>query len=325
MLAAPFVSLAVGWAGLAFWIDGPSSRPLAGLLAGGFLATVAGIFRLDWSLPRRLLFLGVSWLVVLGWWLSIAPRQDRDWQVDVARLSSVTREGDDIVAIHNVRDFAYGAEPDDVEHWEDRTYDLATVRGVDLFVSYWGPTLMAHTIMSWVFEDGRHLAISIETRKEKRETYSAVHGFFRQFELYYVVADERDVVRLRTNYRGEQVFLYRLRASRAQARAMLRSYLEEIDHLTRSAEWYNAFRHNCTTTIRRHAQQAGVYNPWNWRILLNGRGDELLYARGLIDTSLPFAEVRPRSDITAKARAAEDDPAFSRRIREGLLPRPPAE
>jgi hypothetical protein len=130
------------------------------------------------------------------------------------------------------------------------------------------------------------------------------------------------VVRLRTNDRGEQVFLYRLRASPTRARAALESYLEEVNHLSRTPEWYNAFTHNCTTTIRGHVQDAGVRNPWNWRILANGKGDELLYSRADINTSLPFAEVRARSDITAKAKAADRDPEFSARIREGLLPRP---
>ena len=317
----PFLILALGWAGLALWFDGPSSRALAGVLAGGFFVTAVGILALIRPLRRGLVLLGALWLLVLGWWLHIPPRNDRDWQPDVARLPSMTRDGD-LVALHDVRDFDYRSETDFTEHWEDRTYDLSRVRGVDMFVSYWGPTLIAHTIMSWEFDDGRHLAISIETRKEKGETYSALRGFFRQYELYYVVADERDVVRLRTNDRGEEVFLYRLRASAAQARAALESYLQEVDHISRTPEWYNAFTHNCTTTIRGHVQHAGVHNPWNWRILANGKGDELLYSRGLINTSLPFAEVRTRSDITAKAKAADRDPAFSERIRVGLLPGP---
>ncbi|HEY2160250.1 MAG TPA: DUF4105 domain-containing protein, partial [Solirubrobacteraceae bacterium] len=173
----------------------------------------------------------------------------------------------------------------------------------------------------WEFDDGRHLAISIETRKENGETYSALRGFFRQYELYYVVADERDVVRLRTNYRGEQVFLYRLRGSPESAGAVLRSYLERVNQIADTPEWYNAFTHNCTTTIRGHVKEAGIHNPWNWRILANGKMDELLYGEGIINSSLPFAEVRARGDITAKARAADRDD-FSQLIREGLLPRP---
>jgi len=321
ILVIPLLVLALGWASLALWFDGPSSRSLAGLLAGSFLSTAAGILALVRPLRRGLVLLGMLWLLVLGWWLGISPRNDRDWQADVARLPSVTRDGD-VVILHDVRDFDYSSETDFTERWDDRTYDLSRVRGVDLFLSYWGPTLIAHTIMSWEFDDGRHLAISIETRKEKGETYSALRGFFRQYELYYVVADERDVVRLRTNYRGEHAFLYRLRASPARARATLESYLEEVNGLSRTPEWYNAFTHNCTTTIRGHVQHAGVHNPWNWRILANGKGDELLYSRAIIDTSLPFAEGRARSDITGKAKTADRDPEFSQRIREGLLPRP---
>ncbi len=321
ILVIPLLASVLGWASLALWFDGPWSRSLAGLLAGSFLSTAAGILALVRPLRRGLVLLGMLWLLVLGWWLGISPRNDRNWQADVARPPSVTRDGD-VMILHDVRDFDYSSETDFTERWDDRTYDLSRVRGADLFLSYWGPTLIAHTIMSWEFDDGRHLAISIETRKEKGETYSAVRGFFRQYELYYVVADERDVVRLRTNYRGEQVFLYRLRGSPARARATLESYVEEVNRLSRTPEWYNAFTHNCTTTIRGHVQHAGVHNPWNWRILANGKGDELLYSRAIIDTSLPFAGVRARSDITGKAKTADRDPAFSQRIREGLLPRP---
>jgi hypothetical protein len=222
------------------------------------------------------------------------------------------------VTIENVRNFDYRTETDYTERWETRTYDLDGLQGVDMFLAFWGPTLIAHTITSWEFADGQHLAVSIETRKEKGESYSALLGFFRHYELYYVVADERDVVRLRTNYRGEQVYLYRLRMPVHQARAVLLDYLKEINRLADRPVWYNALTHNCTTTIRTHAQQVAAGRPWDWRILANGRLDELGYERGQIDTSLPFSELKARSDITEKARAADAAADFSRRIREGL-------
>jgi hypothetical protein len=176
--------------------------------------------------------------------------------------------------------------------------------------------------MSWEFDDGRHLAVSIETRKERGEAYSALRGFFRQYELYYVVADERDVVRLRTNYRGERVFLYRLRGSPVLARRLLLSYLEQINALARIPRWYNALTQNCTTTIRFHAQQAAVRNPLDWRLFANGRADELLYERGDVDTHLPLAALRARSEVTAMARAADRDARFSELIRREIPARP---
>jgi hypothetical protein len=256
-------------------------------------------------------------VLLLVWWFSLAPSNARDWQPDVAQLPSATIDGN-IVTVRNIRNFRYRSETDYDERWETRTYDLGQLQGVDMFLSYWGPTLIAHTIASWEFADGRHLAVSIETRKEKGETYDAVRGFFRQYEIYYVVADERDVVGLRAAHRGEQVFLYRLKIPAAGARAILLDYLEEVNRLAAAPQWYNALTHNCTTTIRHHAQNVAAGRPFDWRILANGHIDELGYERGQIDSSLPFAELRRRSDITAKAKAAIDDADFSLKIRRDL-------
>jgi hypothetical protein len=264
-----------------------------------------------------LLATGVAFLVLISWWLYLPPRNDRDWSPDVARLPRAVVDGRRLT-VYNLRNFDYRTETDYTERWETRTFDLNALQGVDLFLSFWGPTLIAHTIISWQFADGSHLAISIETRKEKGESYSAIRGFFRQYELYYVVADERDVIRLRTNYRGERAYLYRIRMPLARARAILLDYLAEVNRLAERPRWYNALTHNCTTVIRHHVQNVSPGNPWDWRILANGYLDELGYERGMIDTSLPFPELRARSEITAKAQATDQDPAFSQRLREGL-------
>ena len=265
----------------------------------------------------------VPFAIVLAWWLSIAPSSVRDWQPDVARLPSAVIEGN-LVTIRNVRNFSYPSATTAVERWEKHTYDLGKIEGFDLFLSTWGARGIAHTISSWEFSDGQHLAISIETRKAKGEEYSALLGFFRQYELYYVVADERDVIGVRAGPRQEEVRLYRLRASPAFARALLLDYLGEVNRLARAPKWYNALTHNCTTEIRHHLQQVGPGNPFDWRILANGYLDELGYERGQINTSIPFAELRRRSDITARARAAGDRGDFSALIREGLPGRPVA-
>jgi len=313
----------VAWSVAAIWIDGPKSRALAAALC----AVVAAGSLLLLIVVRPWWWAGVAavvpFVIVLTWWLSIAPTNTADWQPDVARLPSAVFDGDR-VTIRNVRDFAYPSPTAVVERWEERTYDLSRIEGFDMFLSNWGPKAIAHTISSWAFSDGRHLAISIETRKVKGQEYSALLGFFRQYELYYVVADERDVIGVRAGPRGEDVHLYRLRGSSEFARALLRDYLAEVNSLARAPRWYNALTHNCTTEIRHHVEQVAPGNPFDWRILANGYIDALGYERGQINTSMPFPELRRRSDITARAKAAGDRADFSRLIRVDLPDRPVA-
>lgn len=308
---------AVAWCAAALWFDGPEPRWQAGLLAAGFpLGCLAIAVAL--RSPRRAAFAVVfAVLVVTAWWIRIPPSNDRDWQRDVALLPTAELSGSRLT-VHNVRNFDYRSETDYTERWETRSYDLDTLQGIDIFLCYWGPTLIAHTIVSWEFADGSHLAASIETRKETGESYSAVRGFFRQFEIYYVLADERDVVRLRTNHRGERVFLYRMEATPAQARALLMEYVKEINGLAVKPRWYNALTNSCTTAIRHHARRIHAAKPWDWRILANGLADRMSYERGSIDTSLPFEELRRRSEVTERARAAGRAADFSRRIRIGI-------
>jgi hypothetical protein len=312
MLAA---LLSLVWGALALHYAAPSALaavlPLAWLIGGVVLLLR---MRPAW---RALAAVALAFAPLLVWWSTVAPRNDRDWQDDVARPPTGELQGD-LLTLHNVRNFDYRSETDFTPRWETRTYDLSQLTGLDLFMAYWGSPMIAHTIMSWQFADGQHLAVSIETRKERGETYSAVAGFFKQYELYYVAADERDVIRVRTNHRGENVYLYRLRIPPERARAILVDYLESMNALAAEPDWYNAATHNCTTTIRTHVQRIGSAQPWDWRLLVNGHADEMLYERGTIDTSLPFAELRTRSLIDPRAQAAEADPAFSARIRDGL-------
>jgi hypothetical protein len=310
------------WAGLGLWFRLPFPSPVRGAFSAAMavIALAAAISVFTMRRLRRLLAFAVVLAAFALWWASIRASNDRDWMVDVAKPATAEFHGD-LVTIRNVRNFDYRSETDFDERWEERTYDLSKITYWNLFLSYWSSPAIAHTIASWEFSDGPPLAISIETRKEKTESYSSVRGFFREYELYYVVADERDVVRLRTNYRGETVFLYRIRASPELARALLVNYLEEIDRLARHPRWYNAATHNCTTAIRQHVKHVVKGNPFNWRILVNGYLDELMYERGTIDTRIPFSELKALSDITERAKAADQDPDFSARIRNGI-PRP---
>jgi hypothetical protein len=316
-LSIPIVLILTIWSAACLWVDGPESRTLAGLLAGAFVA--ASLYMVTFVRPIWRMWIGFAVLFfgVQFWWSGIEASNDRDWLPDVAQVPVAAFDGD-LVTVENVRNFHYRSEDDFDENWETRTYDLSKLSGVDLYMSFWDSPWIAHTIGSWEFEDGQHLAISIETRKEVGESYSAVLGFFRQYELYYVAADERDVVGVRSNHRDEEVFLYRLRTPVPVARALLVDYLRTMNLIAIQPRWYNALSHNCTTTIRRHAKQVAPQNPFSWKIIVNGFLDELAYARGSIDTSLPFEELRRRSDITARARAAQDDQDFSSLIREGL-------
>lgn len=320
-ISIPFLLLLTVWSVGCLWFDGPESR----LLAGGFsmLFVVAVIALLILVRPVRRLWVGflVLFVLVQAWWLGIEPSNDREWLVDVARPPAATFDGD-LVTIENIRNFHYRSETDFDENWETRTYDLSQIRGFDMFLSYWGSPMIAHTIASWEFADGQNLAVSIETRKEVGEEYSAILGFFRQFELYYVVADERDVIGVRTNHRGEDVYLYRLKTPVPRARALLVDYLETMNELVDSPRWYNALLHNCTTVIQQHAQNVAAQRPFDWRIIVNGYIDELGYERGSINTSLPFEELRRKSNITESAKAAGTSPDFSQKIRDGLPDRP---
>ena len=309
----------LAWMALAIYFD-LAPRGISWLPAGLAIAVPVGaLAALVLVRPRRWAVVGiaVAFVMVLVAWLAIPPSNTRDWQPDVATLPYAEIRGDR-VTVHNVRNADYRSETDYTVRLEDRELDLSRLRSLDLFLVYWGSPLIAHTIMSWGFDDGQYLAISIETRKEKGESYSALRGFFRQYELTFVVADERDVVRLRTNYRGEQVYVYRMDVSPADARRFLLRYLQAVNGLREHPEWYNALTENCTTAIRRIAGSDTKRSWWSWKLFLNGHLDELAYDIGAFDRSLPFSALKAKSLVNDRAKAADADPQFSARIREGL-------
>jgi hypothetical protein len=275
----------------------------------------AVIFSRGW---KKAAWITVGFSIVLLWWLTLKPADNRPWQQDVAETGWAEFDGDQAV-IHNVRNCEYRTETDFTPHWETRRVSPSQIVGMDMAITYWGSPLIAHPIVSFRFADALPLAFSIETRKMVGQEYSAIRGFYRQFTLIYIVADERDVIRLRTNYRkGEDVYLYRVIGSPEEARARFLEYVNTLNSLHVHPRWYNAVTTNCTTAFRTQ-RPAKQRIPWDWRILANGKGDELLYERRLIATGgLPFSDLKARSHINERARSADQDPEFSRRIREGL-------
>jgi Domain of unknown function (DUF4105) len=305
---------AVAWAFGALWFDFPHSW-LRKVIAAAFLAALGSVTVFVRPRWRAKTASALATLTVLAWWLTLQPRQFRTWKPEVAVTAHAVIEGD-IVTFHNVRNFEYRTDKDFTPHYETRRLDLRNLRGVDIFINYWGSPYMAHPILSFDFGPDGRICFSIETRPEKGESYSALGGLYRRFELIYLVADERDVVRVRTNYRaGEDAYLYRLKARDALPAFM--EYVHTVNELHQTPRWYNAITNNCTSAIR-NQRAATERAPWDWRMLVNGYGDELLYERGAIDNSLPFAELKRISLVNERAKAADQDPDFSGKIRAGL-------
>ncbi len=307
----------VVWASLAvFYSNLPTSSLRSAAAALFACAVIALRLRIRPHWLARWTVVGLCAAVVV-WYFLIPPSNDRDWQPDLAVLPYADIQGDQ-VTVHDIRNCDYRSESDFTVRHYDKSFDLAQLRSVDLYLVYWGSPLIAHTMLSFGFADGSQLCFSIETRKEKGEAYSAIKGFFRQYELTYVVGDERDLVRLRTNFRGEQVYLYHLQTDLPTARLVLLDYLKEVNRLKNQPEWYNALTSNCTTNIRGHTYPYARKSRWNWRLLANGYVDELAYSVGTLDQSLPFEELKARSLINDRAKAANGAPDFSARIRAGL-------
>src|SRR6266536_2985558 len=319
------LALLLGWVllfGATLWASGAIyfDLPIAWLRTPLAFVYGAAMVALLIAVKRRGLALGagaLAFVLVLIWWLLIKPSNDRPWQPDVAQTAWADIDGD-LVTLHNVRNCDYRTATDYTPHWETRTVRLSEITGIDLAVNYWGSPWIAHPIVSFQFADAPPLCFSIETRKTFGQTYSTIGGLYRQYALIYLVADERDVIRLRTNYRHEDIYLYHLPAPPDRVRERFLEYVHSLNALRAQPRWYNAITTNCTTSIRsQHPSKERI--PWDWRILLNGKGDELLYRdRDLVTGGLPFGELKARSLIDTRARAANDSPDFSQLIREGL-------
>lgn len=324
LLLAVCVLAVAGWSALAIDIAGPLlpslpwlRRGLAAVPVMVAIAAVIALFLPRWRW-RFLLVCVVLFGVMLAWWSTVQPSNARQWQPDVAVLPSATIEGD-LVTVHNVRNFAYRSEFDYTPAYYDKTYDLRELRAVDVVAVYWMGPAIAHVLLSFQFGEDDHLAISIETRKEVGESYSTINGFFRQYELYYVVADERDVIGLRTHYRAnppEDVYVYRLAGNLDDGRRVFLEYIRRINQLKEAPEFYNTLTTNCTTSIWMNTWVNARHLAFNWKILVSGYLPELLYESGRLEAGgQDFAEVQRRAHINARARAADIATDFSRRIR----------
>ncbi len=309
------------WGALALWFAVPAVDGIRVALAVGFGVLGAGsllaaVIRRQLVVP--MLPFAIAFAALLAWWSTIEASNDRVGLRDVATLPSAEIDGDR-VTLRGFRNFHYTSETDYTARWYDKTVDLAQLDTLDLIAVYWMGDAIAHTIMSFGFA-GDQVAISIEIRKEKGETFSALAGFFRRYELYYVVGDERDLIGLRTTYRDppEDVYMYRVKASRENIRRLFLQYVTKINELHERPEFYNTLTTNCTTNIMTHVRAFQEQVPMSWTVLLSGYFPDLAYERGRLDQSLPFDALRRQSLVNERARAADGAADYSRRIREGL-------
>lgn len=322
LVALAVTGMTVWGAAALHWSHLPDPRLRDGL-AAAFAGGTALAFLLLPNRRRTLAGFAVAFAVLVAWWWRIPASNDRDWQEDVSRLPWAEIDGER-VTLHEIRNFDYRSENEWTPRWYDKTFDLGDLESVDIVASYWMGPDIAHVFVTFGFGDEGQVAVSVETRKEKGEGYSTVAGFFKQYELIYVVADERDVIRLRTNFRQnppEDVYLYRVRGSREIARRFFLDYVGTINELRERPRFYNTATTNCTTSVLLHTRVNPDAPPWSWKVLLSGHVPEYAFELGRLDGSRSFAELRELSRINDRARAAGDAEDFSRRIRDGL-PRP---
>jgi len=321
ILLVLFTIASGAWGALALLYSSPLSETARIVLAAifGIVALVAAIAlavrRWRWRAAGAY---WVAFFALLAWFFSLAPSNDRDWQADVATLPYATVAGD-IATMHNIRNFDYRSETDYTPAYYDKSFDVSNLTGVDIIAVYWMGPAVAHIFVSFEFAGSDHLAVSIETRKEKGEEYSTLKGFFRQYELYYVVADERDVIRLRTNYRKdppEDVYVYRAQGPLENGRRLFLDYVRKINSLKEKAEFYNTLTTNCTTNIWMHTLVNVGHLPFSWKILASGYVPQYMYEAGRLDNSVPFAELQKRALVNPRAHGADKAQDFSRRIRE---------
>jgi hypothetical protein len=308
--------LLIAWGTLAIYYSNLPSTSIRLALAAAFAAFAVWAC---WLTARRgmsavffLVFAGV-----VAWWISISPSHDRPWRPEVAVMPRAVIDGDR-VRIMGVRNFDYRSVDDFTVRYEEREVQLSHLTAIDFYVSYWTEGPVGHTFLSFIFDNAPPLSISIETRPEVGEGFDPLASLFKQFELIYVVGDEDDIVRVRTNFRKESVYLYRLASPPDKERRLFLVYMERINELADRPEFYHLLSNSCTINIIRYLNAAGRHGSLDIRHIFNGLVDNYLYYADWLNTTLPFAEMRRRSLINEVAQAVDDAPDFSQRIRASL-------
>lgn len=319
LLVTLMVVLATAWGSLALWYQLPMTTASKYAFIALWCMLVLGLLFALWR-RRPWLALGgflLLFALLLVWWNTLAPSNQRVWVDDLAKLTTGRVEGSQ-VTLNNVRNFDWRSDEDYVPRWETRRYVLDRLNSVDLATSYWGMPAIAHVLVSFGFDDGQFVVFTVEIRKERGERYSEIGGFFKQFELSIVAADERDALRVRTNVRDEDVYLYRVNMSEEAMRALFLSYIEQTNQLEEGPRFYNTITANCTTIVFDMMRQIVQGLPIDYRLLLTGYLPDYVRDVGGLQANLGLEELQRRGRITERAQQAGDDPEFSRLIRDGV-------
>ena len=311
------VALVAAWGVLALRYKAPRG---AGII-GAALWTALGVACIGafWCghLGTGVAIFALAHGLLLIWWKSLRPSNDREWADDVAQTVGGTIDGG-VVTLDKVRDFEWRSSSDYTPRWTTRSYDLARLHSLDMIVSVWDRPSIAHMLISFGFSEDDYVAFSVEIRRDKRQSFSEIGGFFKEFELVVIAADERDIVRLRTNVRREQTYLFRLNFEPAVMRALFLAYVAEANALVREPRFYHTITGNCTTVLYRMLRRIVRRLPFSYRVLLSGYMPEYFYGIGYLDQRYPLEELRALGYVSERGRLADASPTYSTDIRRGI-------
>jgi len=318
LLATLLLGLPSAWGALALWYQAPGGQFKIGMIAL-WTAFSLGVIVALWQGRSGAAFLSfaIAFGILAIWWQRISPSNDRQWADDVAQITSGSLDGNR-VTLKNVRNFDWRSTDDYTQRWETRVYDLESLSSVDMIMSYWDGWAIAHMLISFGFDDGQHVAFSVEVRRQKNQTYSEIGGFFKRDGLSIIAADERDVIRVRTNIRGEDDYLYRIRMPLSAMRSLFLGYVEQADGLLDTPRFYNTITVNCTTLVYHMMKRIVGYLPWSYRLLFTGYLPAYVYRVGGLDQRFTLEELRSLGRITDRARRSDRSSTFSADIRQGI-------
>jgi hypothetical protein len=319
VLATCIIGLPAIWAGFALWYQIPGGQVVKALSVVLWSAFGLAMLIALWQgrITVAVLAFGLAFAALLIWWTRLPATNDQVWADDVARMTTGTVE-DNRVTLHNVRNFDWRTRSDHTQRWETRCYDLDRLQSVDMIMSYWKGPAIAHMLISFGFDDGSHVVFSVEIRRRRTQEFSEIGGFFKEFELSIVAADERDVIRVRTNVRGEDVYLYQLQIPVAAMRLLFLGYVGEANSLVDSPRFYNTISVNCTTLVYHMMKRIVGHLPLDYRLLLSGYLPEYVYSVGGLNRRYSLEELRERGRIVDRAKQSDRSPNFSVDIRRGL-------